>query len=99
MSKYPTADPVSILDTCYDLSKFKTVVVPKISLSFGGGVNVELDAKGILYVVSISQVCLAFSPNQDSSSVTIIGNVQQKTLEVVYDVGASKIGFRQGGCM
>ncbi|XP_028768624.1 aspartyl protease family protein At5g10770 [Neltuma alba] len=99
MSKYPKADPVSILDTCYDLSKYKTFVVPKITLSFGGGVNVELDATGILYGVKETQVCLAFSPNKDSSSVTILGNVQQKTLEVVYDVGAGKIGFRPGGCI
>ncbi|KAK4275418.1 hypothetical protein QN277_018504 [Acacia crassicarpa] len=99
MSKYPKAAPVSILDTCYDLSKYKIVAVPKVTLSFAGGVNVELDARGILYVVRETQVCLAFSPNRDSSIATIIGNVQQKTLEIVYDVGAGKVGFRPGGCI
>ncbi|XP_054819426.1 aspartyl protease family protein At5g10770-like [Prosopis cineraria] len=99
MSKYPKADPASILDTCYDLSKYKTFLVPKIMLSFGGGVDVDLDARGILYVVSETQVCLAFAPNQDARSVAIFGNVQQKTLEVVYDVGGRKVGFRPGGCI
>ncbi|KAF7815880.1 aspartyl protease family protein [Senna tora] len=98
MSKYPKAAAVSILDTCYDLSGYKTIAVPKISLSFGGGVNLELDGNGILYVVSEKQVCLAFAGNSDASDVAILGNVQQKTIQVVYDVGGGRIGFGPAGC-
>lgn len=58
----------------------------------------ELDARGILYVVSEKQVCLAFAGNEDDSSVAILGNVQQKTLEVVYDVGGGRVGFAAAGC-
>ncbi|MED6137503.1 hypothetical protein PIB30_065572 [Stylosanthes scabra] len=98
MSKYPPASRLSILDTCYDLSGYKTITVPKIIFEFGGGVTVDLAAAGTFYVASVKQVCLAFAPNGDDSDVTIFGNVQQKTLQVVYDVGGGKLGFGVGGC-
>jgi hypothetical protein len=98
MSNYKSAAALSILDTCYDFSKYKTVSVPKISFFFGGGVEVPLDLKGILYVGSISQVCLAFAANGDDSDVMIFGNTQQKTLEVVYDAAGGKVGFGSAGC-
>ena len=98
MSTYPAAEALSILDTCYDLSGYKSISIPKISLLFNGGVSVELAATGILYVASEKQACLAFAPNADEGDVAIFGNVQQKTLEVVYDVGARKLGFGVAGC-
>lgn len=98
MSSYPSTSPLSILDTCYDLSKYQTVKVPKISFLFSGGTAVDLDPRGILIVGSASQVCLAFAGNADDSDVTIFGNTQQKTLQVVYDVGGRKIGFGSRGC-
>ncbi|PKU78728.1 hypothetical protein MA16_Dca000071 [Dendrobium catenatum] len=39
--------------------------------------------------------CLAFAA---AKGVTIIGNWQQKTFDVVYDVGKGRIGFAGGGC-
>ncbi|GMN45586.1 hypothetical protein TIFTF001_014776 [Ficus carica] len=98
MSSYPSTSALSILDTCYDLSSYKTVTIPKITLYFGGGTAVDLDAKGILYAGSISQVCLAFAGNKNDGDVTILGNVQQKTLQVVYDIRGGRIGFGSGGC-
>ncbi|XVE71300.1 hypothetical protein DITRI_Ditri10aG0140500 [Diplodiscus trichospermus] len=98
MSQYPMAQPLSILDTCYDLSKYSTVTVPKISFFFSGGVEVPLDAKGVLYINSISQVCLAFAGNSDDTDAGIFGNTQQKTLQVVYDGAGRRIGFATGGC-
>lgn len=98
MAKYPAADALSILDTCYDLSGYEVVSIPKVNFVFGGDVKVELAAAGTLYVASLKQVCLAFAPNRDDSDVTIFGNVQQKTIEVVYDVGGGKLGFGVGGC-
>ncbi|XP_062099553.1 aspartyl protease family protein At5g10770-like [Humulus lupulus] len=98
MSSYPVAPALSILDTCYDLSKYKTVTIPKIAFTFGGGTTVELDSTGILYASKISQVCLAFAANGDDGDVAIFGNVQQKTLQVVYDIGGAKIGFGTRGC-
>ncbi|XP_028768320.1 aspartyl protease family protein At5g10770-like [Neltuma alba] len=98
MSKYPMAGSFAELDTCYDLSGYETVVIPKVTLSFGGGVNVNLDASGVVYVVSETQVCLAFATNKRLVDIAILGNVQQKTIEVVYDVGGGRIGFRSASC-
>ena len=98
MAKYPITDELSILDTCYDLSGYKVVSIPKISFKFGGNVTVELAAAGTLYFDSVDQVCLAFAANDYDDDVTIFGNVQQKTLQVVYDVGGGRVGFGLGGC-
>ncbi|KAK2970506.1 hypothetical protein RJ640_013578 [Escallonia rubra] len=98
MTKYPTAPALSILDTCYDLSKYTTVSIPTISFLFNGNVQVDLAFSGILYAGSASQVCLGFAGNSDASAVGIFGNVQQKTLNVVYDVAGGKLGFGPGGC-
>ncbi|XP_023535774.1 aspartyl protease family protein At5g10770-like [Cucurbita pepo subsp. pepo] len=98
MTKYPKAPELSILDTCYDLSKYTSVEIPKVDFLFKGGTVLELDGTGILYGASTTQVCLAFAGNMDPSTVAIIGNVQQKTLQVVYDVGGGKIGFGYNGC-
>ncbi|KAK2973278.1 hypothetical protein RJ640_015679 [Escallonia rubra] len=98
MRMYPSAPSNSILDTCYDLSAYTTVTVPTISFLFGGNVTVGIDPSGILYPVSSSQFCLAFTANSAASDVGIFGNFQQKTLEVVYDVAGGKVGFGPGGC-
>ena len=98
MSKYPKAPAASILDTCYDFSKYDTVDVPTINLHFSDGVEMDLDPTGIFYVLNKSQVCLAFAGNRDSTSIGILGNVQQKTFDVVYDDAGGRVGFGPGGC-
>ncbi|CAL1385209.1 unnamed protein product [Linum trigynum] len=98
MSRYPLGQALSILDTCYDLSKYKTVSVPKVGFLFAGGTEVDIEAVGILYANSPSQVCLAFAGNGDASDIGILGNVQQQTLEVVYDGAGGRVGFASGGC-
>ncbi|OAY53569.1 aspartyl protease family protein At5g10770 isoform X2 [Manihot esculenta] len=98
MNKYPRAPALSILDTCYDFSNYNTITVPKIALFFNGGVSVDVDVRGILYANGASQVCLAFAGNSDATDVLIYGNSQQKTLEVVYDAAAGKIGFAPASC-
>lgn len=98
MKKYPLGKPLSILDTCYDFSNYTTLLVPKIIFEFSGNTKVDIDVTGILYVATKSQTCLAFAPNSDASDVAIFGNVQQKTLEVVYDVAGGKLGFAAKGC-
>lgn len=99
MSQYPKAPALSILDTCYDLSNYTTVTIPKIGLQFGGKAEIVLPASGIFYVKGLSQVCLAFAGNTDATDVAILGNVQQLTFDIVYDVAAGKLGFGSGGCL
>nr|XP_023927795.1 aspartyl protease family protein At5g10770-like isoform X2 [Quercus suber]POE91488.1 aspartyl protease family protein [Quercus suber] len=98
MKSYPLTSGFSLLDTCYDLSKYKTVSIPKISFLFSGNVKVDLDVSGIILAQKISQVCLAFAGNSDNDSVGIFGNVQQRRLEVVYDVAGGRVGFGPAGC-
>ncbi|MCD7460598.1 hypothetical protein HAX54_043875 [Datura stramonium] len=98
MSKYPRAPDLSLLDTCYDLSNYTTISIPKISFNLNGNTNVNLDPNGILLSNGASQVCLAFAGNGDDDSIGIFGNIQQQTLEIVYDVAGEKLGFGYGGC-
>lgn len=97
MSQYPMAQPLSLLDTCYDFSKYSSVSIPKISLFFGGGTEVSLDVAGTVYG-SKSQLCLAFAGNSDDGDVAIFGNRQQVTFAMVYDDAGKRLGFGQGGC-
>ncbi|KAK9124703.1 hypothetical protein Sjap_014305 [Stephania japonica] len=98
MAKYPLGKPLSILDTCYDFTGYSTVTIPKIGLFFSPGIEVGVDPSGVLVAASISQVCLAFAANGNPSDVGIYGNKQQVKLDVIYDVGNSKIGFGPGSC-
>ncbi|KAK2658707.1 hypothetical protein Ddye_005240 [Dipteronia dyeriana] len=98
MSKYPTAPAFSILDTCYDFSKYKNITFPMISFSFNGGTEVNIGSVGIFFPIKATQVCLAFASNRNDSDVAIFGNVQQKTMEIVYDVAGGRVGFAPGGC-
>ncbi|KAM3258270.1 hypothetical protein ACQJBY_050176 [Aegilops geniculata] len=95
---YKRAPALSILDTCYDFTGHTTVRIPSVALVFAGGAAVGLDFSGVLYVAKVSQACLAFAPNGDGTDVGILGNTQQKTLAVVYDVANNKIGFGANGC-
>ncbi|KAM7459629.1 hypothetical protein LguiA_036623 [Lonicera macranthoides] len=98
MAKYPRAPALSILDTCYDLSNYTIVLIPKISFLFGGRVKVDLGPSNILLGQRQSQICLAFAGNSNPSDVGIFGNYQQKGLQVEYDLPGGKLGFGSKGC-
>lgn len=94
MSKGPTV----LLDTCYDFSGYESVDVPKISFIFSGDVEVPIPLVGTLFDDSDSHICLAFVANHDDRDIAIFGNMQQKTLQVVYDGAGGKVGFSVDGC-
>jgi hypothetical protein len=98
MGRYRKAPALSILDTCYDFTGYRTVQIPAVALVFAGDATVSLDFGGVLYLSKVSQACLAFASNGDDESIGILGNTQQKTFAVVYDVGNNKIGFGAKGC-
>ncbi|XP_057958725.1 aspartyl protease family protein At5g10770-like [Malania oleifera] len=98
--KYPKTQSYSLqLDTCYDLSKNKTVILPKISLLFKSGAELNVDPSGILVSPGNrkSQMCLAFVDSRNSN-LGIIGSTQQKTHTVTYDVVGKRLGLTPGGC-
>ncbi|CAN6201734.1 unnamed protein product [Urochloa humidicola] len=89
-----SAPAVSILDTCFE-GQASRVRVPAVTMAFAGGAALKLAARNVLIDADDSTTCLAFAP---ADSTAIIGNTQQQTFSVVYDVGQSKIGFAAGGC-
>lgn len=99
MRKYPMSAGVDPLDTCYDLKGYDRVAVPAVVLHFSGGARLDVDGSGILFTLDSSSAiaCLAFA-EKDPNGFSIIGNMQQKTCNIVYDVPNGKIGFGAGGC-
>ncbi|XP_043725774.1 aspartyl protease family protein At5g10770-like [Telopea speciosissima] len=98
MLNYPSAPPYSLFDTCYDFSGYSTVTVPTIVLHFLGGTDLNVDVSGILIQASSTQFCLAFVGNSLPTDFGILGNMQQHTFEVVYNVAGGKLGFGAGAC-
>ncbi|PKA51356.1 Protein aspartic protease in guard cell 1 [Apostasia shenzhenica] len=92
--KRPRAPPYSILDTCYR-GIVAGLPVPEVELVFAGGATVRLSARNVMIDVKGGTTCLAFAA---AGGVAIIGNRQQQTFKVVYDVGSQKIGFAANGC-
>lgn len=89
------APAYSILDTCFKGS-YKSLPPLSLKLVFAGGAALDLAPQNIFYDLSGgSFTCLAFAR---SSRVAIIGNRQQQTFSVAYDVSGSKVGFASGGC-
>lgn len=93
----PAASGVALFDTCYDLSSRRSVSVPTVSFHFAGGKSLTLPAKNYLIPVDKSGTfCFAFAPT--SSSLSIIGNVQQQGTRVSFDLANSLIGFAPNKC-
>ena len=100
LAEYPPAPAFSILDTCFNMTGSGEVQVPSLRLVFDGGVEVEVDSSGVLYLVSSdsSQVCLAMAALRSEYETSIIGNYQQRNLRVIFDTSASQVGFAQETC-
>ncbi|KAK7303193.1 hypothetical protein RJT34_14095 [Clitoria ternatea] len=83
MSHYQLAEPFSILDTCYNID----------------GLVLDLPPIGVAFPINCTLICLPFAPNEaGDGNPVLFGNIQQKTLEIEYDVAGGKIGFGYGGC-
>jgi hypothetical protein len=90
---YRVAPPKEHLDTCYDFTGVRTITLPRIVLVFDRNAAVELHPSGVLF-----DSCLAFTSSSGDRAPGIIGNVQQRTIEVLYDVGGGAMAFRRGAC-
>ncbi|KAK1276858.1 Protein ASPARTIC PROTEASE IN GUARD CELL 2 [Acorus gramineus] len=99
-SAYPVAPGFSILDTCFNLTRYDEVNVPTLRMRFEGDVEVRVDVSGVFYFVKrdASQVCLALARLAYEDDLGIIGNYQQKNLRVVYDTKQSVVGFAEENC-
>ncbi|GJM99947.1 hypothetical protein PR202_ga17090 [Eleusine coracana subsp. coracana] len=101
MAQYPAAQPYRVLDTCYNFTGLPTIEVPVILLEFKGGVTLTPDVRQMMYFLPdhlFSIGCLAFAATPQEYPFSVIGNMAQQTVEVVYDVRGGKVGFIQGSC-
>ncbi|XP_031249569.1 protein ASPARTIC PROTEASE IN GUARD CELL 1-like [Pistacia vera] len=88
---------VSLFDTCYDMSSKSSVEVPTVSFHFADGKALPLPPKNYLIPVDSSGTfCFAFAPT--TSSLSIIGNVQQQGTRVSFDLVKSLAGFSPNKC-
>ncbi|XP_048542489.1 aspartyl protease AED1-like [Triticum urartu] len=93
MAAYPLI-PSDEYDTCYNFTGYSNVTVPKVALTFTGGVTIDLDVpNGVLL-----DGCLAFTESGPDDYVGFLGNVQMRTLEMLYDVKGGRLGFQAGAC-
>ncbi|KAG2605823.1 hypothetical protein PVAP13_4NG146681 [Panicum virgatum] len=100
MKQYEPAPPRGVLDTCYDFTGHGAVFIPAVSFKFSDGAVFDLDFFGILIFDPDDAMvgCLAFAARPQAVAFNIIGNTQQRSAEVIYDVAAEKIGFVPGSC-
>lgn len=92
-----SASAVALFDTCYDFSSMSSVKVPTVALHFSGGQTLDLPAKNYLIPVDSSGTyCFAFA--ETTSSMSIIGNVQQQGIRVHYDLARSQVAFSANNC-
>lgn len=96
-SKYQMTRAYSPLDACFggSLESISTIV-PLVQLIFQTGGELNLAPRNVLTEVSEGTTCLAFASNSDN--MAIIGNHQQQTFDILYDISNSRIGFAAGGC-
>uniref|UniRef100_A0ACD5ZM92 Uncharacterized protein n=1 Tax=Avena sativa TaxID=4498 RepID=A0ACD5ZM92_AVESA len=88
------------LDTCYDFAGQSAIFIPAVSLIFSDGAIFDLNFYGIMIFPDENQPaigCLAFVSGK-GFPFSIIGNTQQRSTEVIYDVGAERIGFVPNSC-
>ena len=93
-TKYARAPGFSILDTCFK-GNLKDMAVPEVRLVFQGGANLNLRPLNTLLQIDEGVTCFAFAAD---NGIAIIGNHQQQTFKVAYDVSTARIGFASGGC-
>ncbi|CAA3013032.1 aspartyl protease family protein 2-like [Olea europaea var. sylvestris] len=95
-SNFKRAPDLSLFDTCFDLSGKAEVKVPTVVLHFTNA-DVSLPASNYLIPVDTDgRFCFAFAGTR--SGLTIIGNIQQQSFRVVFDLANSRVGFAPRGC-
>lgn len=100
MKQYKPAPAQDILDTCYDFTGQAAIFIPAVSFKFSDGAVFDLDFFGILIFPDETKAigCLAFTTKTPTMPFNIVGNTQQRSAELIYDVGAEKIGFVPASC-
>lgn len=90
-----TSSGYQILDTCFILPLGKTTI-PTVAFNFPGNQNLLLPPENILIPVdSNGKFCFAFAP---TNSFSIIGNIQQQTIRINFDLDYDVVEFSPYRC-
>ncbi|MCE0481542.1 hypothetical protein HAX54_039365 [Datura stramonium] len=83
-----------LMDTCYSSEGNEPIVFPEIKFHFGqeSSIDVTLSKGGTIWRKSDTVICLAFAATE-SYEKSIIGIVQQRGFNVLYDLEGERIGF------
>ncbi|XP_060208054.1 aspartyl protease AED1-like [Lycium barbarum] len=96
MSNYTSLEHVDgLLDTCYHLEGNEPFVLPEIKFHFGeeSTIDVTLSNSGTIWKKNDTVNCLAFAATESINSNSIISIVQQRGINVLYDLEGERIGF------
>uniref|UniRef100_I1R6M3 Peptidase A1 domain-containing protein n=1 Tax=Oryza glaberrima TaxID=4538 RepID=I1R6M3_ORYGL len=79
------------LDLCYNASSMAKVKVPKLTLVFDGGAEMDLSAANYFYIDNDTGLeCLTMLPSQGGS---VLGTLLQTGTNMIYDVDAGRLTF------
>ncbi|KAF0899877.1 hypothetical protein E2562_025119 [Oryza meyeriana var. granulata] len=101
--KLPVANrTVEDYELCFALPRraaaMETVQVPPLVLHFDGGAAMVLPRDNYFQEPRAGLMCLAVAKTTDGSGVSIIGNVQQQNMHVLFDVHNQKFSFAPTQC-
>ncbi|KAM3328814.1 hypothetical protein ACQJBY_026126 [Aegilops geniculata] len=95
--------PEKQLDLCYDVgvgggTQAWEKHFPEVTLEFGGGAAITLQARNAFAELPVGTVCLAMAPVTDDRSVAIIGNIAQQNFRVGFDLDKGTVTFAAADC-
>ncbi|CAN4128210.1 unnamed protein product [Withania somnifera] len=95
MLNYPLLEQVDeLMDTCYTLVGIEPIALPEIKFHFGkeSTISVTLSDSGIIWPKNNTTSCFAFAATENYMN-SIIGIVQQRGFNMLYDLEGERIGF------
>ncbi|KAF7021533.1 hypothetical protein CFC21_034473 [Triticum aestivum] len=99
----PAKSPEELLPLCFDVSGVRkgrvAAMIPDVTLGLGGGATVTLKAENTFVEVQEGTVCLAVAAaSEQSTPVSIIGNIAQQNMHVGYDLDKGTVTFAAADC-
>ncbi|CAN6197905.1 unnamed protein product [Urochloa humidicola] len=103
MAKYQPAPAFKYLDTCYNFTGLDYIDLPDITLKFGNGETMELEARQYMYFFrehlddGFAFGCLAFAA-YPTFGYNWLGTQVQRTKEIVFDVRGGQVAVVPSRC-
>ncbi|XP_057873965.1 aspartic proteinase nepenthesin-2-like [Cryptomeria japonica] len=87
------------LDLCYEMPSGpgQLMGLPSFAFNFKGGADYEVGAEN-LFIEIDGLWCLAFLGSSGDISISILGNIQQQNIHILYDNGHNTLSFKPTDC-